>query len=255
MTRAPVHSGTEPRRSRRRPPAIIPIDASVDLAYDKPVAQLGPGELFGEMTCLIFYPRSATVRAVEDDRRPRDAAQRAADPAAEQDVPAELERALSRARARHAPAQRPDPGRPHRRVHRPTCATASSWSATSPGEVICRQGDAGRQLLSDPDRLREGDARRSPAASWSLPYLARGNYFGEIGLLGGGVRTATCTALDHVEVVRISGRRLPTHARALPRRSAARLGGRGPSAAREENAAAGLTARRRRRSRTSSARG
>ncbi|MFQ5696517.1 MAG: 4Fe-4S dicluster domain-containing protein, partial [Terriglobia bacterium] len=30
-------------------------------------------------------------------------------------------------------------------------------------------------------------------------------YFGEIGLLGGDVRTATCTALDHVEAVRISG--------------------------------------------------
>jgi Fe-S-cluster-containing dehydrogenase component len=38
-----------------------------------------------------------------------------------------------------------------------------------------------------------------------LAYLARGNYFGEIGLLRGGVRTATCSALDHVEVVRISG--------------------------------------------------
>ena len=38
-----------------------------------------------------------------------------------------------------------------------------------------------------------------------LAYLSRGDYFGEIGLLGGGVRTATCTALDHVEVVRISG--------------------------------------------------
>ena len=38
-----------------------------------------------------------------------------------------------------------------------------------------------------------------------LAYLSRGDYFGEIGLLGGGVRTAMCTALDHVEVVRIAG--------------------------------------------------
>src|SRR5947207_3059892 len=38
-----------------------------------------------------------------------------------------------------------------------------------------------------------------------LAYLSRGDYFGEIGLLGGGFRTATCTALDHVELVRISG--------------------------------------------------
>ena len=38
----------------------------MDLPYDSPVAELGPGELFGEMTCMNFYPRSATVRAVTD---------------------------------------------------------------------------------------------------------------------------------------------------------------------------------------------
>ena len=30
------------------------------------MALLGAGELFGEMTCMSFYPRSATVRAAED---------------------------------------------------------------------------------------------------------------------------------------------------------------------------------------------
>src|ERR1700680_2764508 len=44
----------------------IPIDASVDLNYGNPVASLGPGDLFGEMTCLNFYPRSATVRSESD---------------------------------------------------------------------------------------------------------------------------------------------------------------------------------------------
>src|SRR6185436_15624366 len=44
----------------------IPIDASVDLAYDNPVAQLHEGDLFGEMTCMSLYPRSATVRAATD---------------------------------------------------------------------------------------------------------------------------------------------------------------------------------------------
>ena len=38
-----------------------------------------------------------------------------------------------------------------------------------------------------------------------LAYLARGSYFGEMALLTGTTRTATCTALDHVEVVRIPG--------------------------------------------------
>jgi len=41
----------------------IPIDASVDLSYGNPVAELSPGDLFGEMTCMNFYPRSATVIA------------------------------------------------------------------------------------------------------------------------------------------------------------------------------------------------
>src|SRR5262249_13513210 len=44
----------------------ISIDAPVELAYDDPVAQMGPGELFGEMTCMSFYPRSATARAAPD---------------------------------------------------------------------------------------------------------------------------------------------------------------------------------------------
>src|SRR5262245_63359140 len=44
----------------------IPIDAPVDLTTDRPVATLPAGSLFGEMTCLSFYPRSATVVAAED---------------------------------------------------------------------------------------------------------------------------------------------------------------------------------------------
>ncbi len=42
-----------------------------------------------------------------------------------------------------------------------------------------------------------------PGGEMVVAYLARG-YFGEMGLLEGGVRTATCTAVDHVEVVRIT---------------------------------------------------
>ena len=44
----------------------IPIDAPLDLSYENPVATLKPGDLFGEMTCMSFYPRSATVRAETD---------------------------------------------------------------------------------------------------------------------------------------------------------------------------------------------
>jgi CRP-like cAMP-binding protein/Fe-S-cluster-containing hydrogenase component 2 len=45
---------------------FIPIDASVDLPRETPLADLGPGELFGEMTCRTFQPRSATVQVTED---------------------------------------------------------------------------------------------------------------------------------------------------------------------------------------------
>ena len=54
------HRAEEGRRD------TIPIDAPVDLPYDNPVATLGPGDLFGEMTCISLYPRSATVRAATD---------------------------------------------------------------------------------------------------------------------------------------------------------------------------------------------
>jgi CRP-like cAMP-binding protein len=36
------------------------------LPYDNPIAELNPGDLFGEMTCMSYYPRSATVRAKTD---------------------------------------------------------------------------------------------------------------------------------------------------------------------------------------------
>ena len=74
----------------------------------------------------------------------------------------------------------------------------------SPGEVIVRQGDAADAFYL----VRLGFVKvseRHPGGDVVLNYLGRGSYFGEMGLLGGGIRTATCTALDHVDVVRIAG--------------------------------------------------
>src|SRR5438045_6992881 len=54
------------KRAEAHDRKFIGIDANVDLPMSKPIAELGPGELFGEMTCRTFQPRSATVIAREE---------------------------------------------------------------------------------------------------------------------------------------------------------------------------------------------
>jgi hypothetical protein len=49
------------KRAEAHERKFIGIDANIDLPMHKPIAQLGAGELFGEMTCRTFQPRSATV--------------------------------------------------------------------------------------------------------------------------------------------------------------------------------------------------
>src|SRR6267378_1463198 len=136
----------EDKRDEEVRDRTIPIDASVDLAYGNPVAELGPGDLFGEMTCMNFYPRSATVIAESDV------------------VAFEMLRNVL--------------------------------------DIMLKNKTFRAQL---DQTYRRRALENHPGGELVLAYLSRGDYFGEIGLLGGGVRTAACTALDHVELVRISG--------------------------------------------------
>src|SRR5262245_3689610 len=180
---------------------FISIDAPVELDYNNPVAQLGPGDLFGEMTCMSFYPRSATARAANDVvvlemlRNVLDVLQK------NKSFRAKLEQSYrQRALETHL-----------RSV--PIFSTLTEdfidhlrdrveLIRYAPGEVIFQQGD-----LADAFYLvRIGFVKvteKYPGGELVLAYLPKGSYFGEIGLLGGGKRTATCAALDHVEVVRI----------------------------------------------------
>jgi CRP-like cAMP-binding protein/Fe-S-cluster-containing dehydrogenase component len=181
----------------------IPIDASVDLAYGNPVAELGPGDLFGEMTCMNFYPRSATVQAKTDVvgfemlRNVLDIMIKNKTFRAQLD-----ENYRRRALETHLRGVPMFAGlSPEFIEHLKTSVELVRYA---PGQIIARQGDAADSFYL----VRIGFVKISeeyPGGELVLAYLSRGDYFGEIGLLGGGVRTASCTALDHVELVKISG--------------------------------------------------
>ena len=181
----------------------IPIDAPVDLPYDNPIAQLGAGELFGEMTCLNLQPRSATVRAtvdctmVEMRRNVLDFLNKNKTFRAQMD-----ETYLRRALENHLRSVPVLASLPTEFIDR--LRSRVQLIRHAPGDVICRQGDPADAFFL----VRMGFVKVSeqhPGGDLVLAYIGRGGYFGEIGLLGGGTRMATCSALDHVEVVRIPG--------------------------------------------------
>jgi CRP-like cAMP-binding protein len=192
----------------------IPIDAPVDLPYHDPVARLGPGDLFGEMTCMSFHPRSATVRAATDCtalemlRNVLDILQKNKTFRARLDE-TYRRRALEN-HLRSVPVLAGLTGEfiDHLR-------SRVELIRYSPGQVIVRQGDPADAFYL----VRLGFVKVTeshPGGDLVLAYIPRGGYFGEIGLLGGGVRTATCSALDHVEVVKISSEDFRKMAEAFP---------------------------------------
>jgi CRP-like cAMP-binding protein/Fe-S-cluster-containing hydrogenase component 2/ferredoxin len=190
---------TREEESSRR---YIPIDAPVDLPYDKPIAQLYAGDLFGEMTCMSFHPRSATVRASTDVivlemlRNVLDILQK------NKTFRAELDRKYrARALETHLQSVPEFASLPHEFVE--YLRDRVELVRYSAGEVIVRQGDAADAFYL----VRLGFvkvAQHHPGGDVVLSYLGRGSYFGEMGLLSGAVRTATCTATDHVDVVKMS---------------------------------------------------
>src|ERR1700757_19938 len=199
-TLAPREADKRDEEARDR---TIPIDASVDLSYENPVAELGPGDLFGEMTCMNFYPRSATVRAITNV------------------VAYEMLRNVLDIMMKNKSFRAQTDQNYRRRALEnhlrgvPMFADLSpdfiehlketvELQRFAPGQVISRQGDPADSFYL----VRIGFVKISeqyPGGELVLAYLSRGDYFGEIGLLGGGKRTANCIALDHVELVKISG--------------------------------------------------
>lgn len=181
----------------------IYIDAPVDLEYDHPVAKLQAGDLFGEMTCMNFYPRSATVIAAEDTvclemlRNVLDVLQK------NKTFRAKLDQNY-RVRALETHLKSVPVFRSLTHEFISYLRDRVELLRFAPGQVICRQGDPADSFYL----IRIGFVKVSehhPGGEMVLSYLARGSYFGEIGLLSDeGIRTATCSALDHVELVRIN---------------------------------------------------
>jgi CRP-like cAMP-binding protein/Fe-S-cluster-containing hydrogenase component 2 len=202
---------------------FIGIDANIDLPMNKPIAQLGAGELFGEMTCRTFQPRSATVvtrepcvmvemlRVILDmlvgNRQVSDASK------ATSKVKVPTFKGTS-FKVEMEKKYRERSLETHLRSV-PLFATVGDdfiaylkekveLISYNQNQVICKEGeDADAFYL-----IRSGMVRVSqnmPGGEMVRTYLSRGDYFGEIGLLRSIKRIATCAALDAVDVVKIPG--------------------------------------------------
>jgi CRP-like cAMP-binding protein/Fe-S-cluster-containing hydrogenase component 2 len=209
------------RRGEAQQRQFIGIDADVDLPVHRPLAQLGPGDLFGEMTCRTYQPRSATVQVREPcvmvemlrvildmlvgNRQPSDitkATTKVKMPTFKgTSFKAELDKKYrERSLSNHL-----------RSV--PLFATLSEdfiehlresveLVSYNQGQIICQEGAVADAFYL----IRSGVVRVSqhlPGGEIVRTYLSRGDYFGEIGLLRSITRTATCSALDAVDVVKI----------------------------------------------------
>lgn len=179
----------------------VRIDGPIDLPMDNPIATLQESDLFGEMTCMNFLPRSATVRAQEDcellemlrnvlhmlQKNPK--------------FKKQLEKNYrERALAQHLRSVPILNGVDEKFITQ--LRDRVDLEHFDAGELIVKQNDPADAFYL----IRVGCVRVSqnhPGGEMVITYLGRGEYFGEMGLLKGGKRTASCTALDHVEVVKI----------------------------------------------------
>ena len=182
-----------PKTAKSTARTHIPIDASVDLPMDNPIAQVKAGDLIGELAALAalkqerlkrpkFYPRSATARA-------------STDVVALEMLPNILNNVLYNAAAFKEKLNRNYRTRaldshlrsvPIFRNLSPEFINHLREKVelvdVVPGQVICRQGEIADSFYL----IRMGFVKVSqifPGGELVLTYLSRGSYFGEMGLL------------------------------------------------------------------------
>ncbi len=176
-------------------PRFIPIDGPVDLNYEDPIARLYEGELFGEMSCINYFPRSATVRAAQDCymiEMLRNVLETLLD---NETFKAEMDRVYrERVLANHLRsiplfADAPDDVLEKLR-------TQVDLVTKQPGEVIFDEGEPSDSVYV----IRIGTVkvyRKAAGGERVLAYRSRGEMIGEMGLIDGEPRNATCAAYEH----------------------------------------------------------
>lgn len=207
-------------RDEEKKARYISIDAPVSLNTSNPIAQLTKEDvLFGEMTCMNNYPRSATVRAKTDvslleiRRNVLYILQRNRESKAVLDGVYNKRSISTHLRSISLFAEQFTDDKDFEKFV-DLVREKANLVRLNPGDVLFRQGDAEDNFYL----VRIGFVKiwlKQPGGDHVINYTGPGGMVGEIALMGhlaelkgkllSQGRTASATALDHVDLVSISG--------------------------------------------------
>lgn len=207
-------------RDEEKKARYISIDAPVSLNTSNPIAQLTKEDvLFGEMTCMNNYPRSATVRAKTDvslleiRRNVLYILQRNRESKAILDGVYNKRSISTHLRSISLFAEQFTDDKDFEKFV-DLVREKANLVRLNPGDVLFRQGDAEDNFYL----VRIGFVKiwlKQPGGDHVINYTGPGGMVGEIALMGhlaelkgkllSQGRTASATALDHVDLVSISG--------------------------------------------------
>jgi CRP-like cAMP-binding protein/Fe-S-cluster-containing dehydrogenase component len=208
------------KREEEKKARYISIDAPVSLNTSNPIAQLTKEDvLFGEMTCMNNYPRSATVRAKTDltlleiRRNVLYILQRNKQSKAILDGVYNKRSISTHLRSIPLFAEQFTNDKDFEQFV-DLVREKANLVRLNPGDVLFRQGDAEDNFYL----VRIGFVKiwiKQPGGDHVINYTGPGGMVGEIALMGhlaelkgkllAQGRTASATALDHVDLVSISG--------------------------------------------------